>query len=347
MKNYYSISIPEPCHEDWNKMTPKDKGRFCNSCVKTVVDFTKMNTYEIQDFINDNKNNRICGHFKQSQLDSINIYIPSKFLEQRQNFHKTFLLALLIVMGTTLMNCTNKKGNKQKIDSIEVIDTLNNNRIDILGGIGEITEIDSIPKKSCKTKPKEETIIDLVTDGELVIEPVGDVVIIEQPPISIDSLNIPYNPEIDDEIIVTGALIETDSSIKITPTWCPTPETDNKETTIGFLIVETPPEFKGTPKNLSIQEKRNYFSKRISEVVSKNFNTTVCSDLKGKQKVHTQFKIDENGNIIDIKARAPHPLLEKEAKRVLKLLPQFIPARQRDKPITVVYSLPFIFQVEE
>ena len=100
MKNYYSISIPKPCHEDWSIMTPKEKGRFCDSCAKTVIDFTKMNSLEIQDFINENKSNRICGHFKQTQLDSININVPSHIIEQ-QSFHKLFLLVLLITMGTT------------------------------------------------------------------------------------------------------------------------------------------------------------------------------------------------------------------------------------------------------
>lgn len=108
MKKYYSIAIPKPCHEDWNNMSQREKGKFCSSCSKIVIDFTKMNTYDIQDFINENKDNRICGHFKQTQLDSINLHIPSQVLEQQYNFHKVFLLALLITMGTSLMNCTNK-----------------------------------------------------------------------------------------------------------------------------------------------------------------------------------------------------------------------------------------------
>ena len=36
--------IPNPCHEDWNKMTPEDKGRHCSVCDKVVIDFTKMDS---------------------------------------------------------------------------------------------------------------------------------------------------------------------------------------------------------------------------------------------------------------------------------------------------------------
>ena len=45
MKNNYSI--PNPCSEDWNTMTPDDNGRFCGSCQKVVIDFTTYSTHEI------------------------------------------------------------------------------------------------------------------------------------------------------------------------------------------------------------------------------------------------------------------------------------------------------------
>ena len=37
------------------------------------------------------------------------------------------------------------------------------------------------------------------------------------------------------------------------------------------------------------------------------------------------FKIDESGNIIDIRTKAPHPKLDKEAQRIIKLLPKMKP----------------------
>lgn len=63
------IQIPEPCHEDWNKMTPKDKGAFCSSCEKVVVDFTKMSDREIVNFIEQNKGKKTCGKFNSFQVD--------------------------------------------------------------------------------------------------------------------------------------------------------------------------------------------------------------------------------------------------------------------------------------
>jgi hypothetical protein len=55
-------------------------------------------------------------------LDSIIIKIPSQVLFSQVHFYKIFLLALLISMGTTLFSCADRKGNKQKIDGVEVVD---------------------------------------------------------------------------------------------------------------------------------------------------------------------------------------------------------------------------------
>ncbi|KAF2079617.1 energy transducer TonB [Flavobacterium sharifuzzamanii] len=122
MERNHKITIPEPCHEDWDKMTPVENGRFCLSCSKTVMDFTSMLPEEIQYYFIQNQNNKICGRFRNSQLESIIIQIPSRTLYNQTSYHKMFLLALFIAMGTTLFSCADKEGNKKKIDQIEIVD---------------------------------------------------------------------------------------------------------------------------------------------------------------------------------------------------------------------------------
>ena len=323
MKKFYSISIPKPCHENWNTMIPEEKGRFCNSCSKTVIDFTKMETMEIQGFIDQNKENNICGHFKQTQLDSINLHIPSHVLTQRQSFNHIFLWTLLIVMGTSLMNCTNKNGTKQKIDSVEIVDSTSNKTTNIIDALPKTVKKDTTSKKTRSTILKQTEII----DGLIITETLGEPLIIETPVPKIDSITVPDLPEIDYNIM---------GDLAIEP-----------PITIGFITIESPPEFKNTPKNLNTQEKRDYFSNQVSEIVSTNFNTSICKDLTGKQKIHTQFTINQEGQITNIKTRAPHPDLEKETERIINLLPQFIPAKQANRPTAIVYSLPIVFTVED
>jgi len=67
MRKSITVNIPEPCHEDWNKMSPKDKGRHCAACNKTVIDFTKQTDEQIIKYLESEGN--LCGRFKKQQLD--------------------------------------------------------------------------------------------------------------------------------------------------------------------------------------------------------------------------------------------------------------------------------------
>jgi hypothetical protein len=71
-----NLSIPEPCHESWDRMTPDEKGKFCGSCQKSVVDFTAMSDRQLGEFFKKTKGS-VCGRFHEDQLDR-DIEIPKK-----------------------------------------------------------------------------------------------------------------------------------------------------------------------------------------------------------------------------------------------------------------------------
>ncbi len=105
-------------------------------------------------------------------------------------------------------------------------------------------------------------------------------------------------------------------------------------------------------KDLETEEqKRMCFKTELQKFVAENFNKDLTKGLglsNGKQKILTQFKIDKQGNVIDVRAKAPHPKLKEEAIRVINKLPKMQPAEASDgKKVAMRYSLPIIFKVEE
>lgn len=68
-RNYIQINIPQPCQEDWSKMTPQEQGRFCDSCQKCVVDFTSYSDEELYKYLQQHKNEQVCGRVKSTQLN--------------------------------------------------------------------------------------------------------------------------------------------------------------------------------------------------------------------------------------------------------------------------------------
>lgn len=116
---------------------------------------------------------------------------------------------------------------------------------------------------------------------------------------------------------------------------------------VPFAVVDQVPVMLGCQNLTTNEEQKACMSKNIAIHVNKNFNTDMAKQLGlvGKQRISVIFKIDTQGDVIEVRARAPHPDLEKEAIRVINLLPQFKPGLQKGKIVTVPYSLPILFQV--
>jgi protein TonB len=117
---------------------------------------------------------------------------------------------------------------------------------------------------------------------------------------------------------------------------------------VPFAVIENVPEYPGCERG-SNAEKRKCMSDKIAKFVQRKFNTDLAGDLglSGRQRISVIFKIDKNGNVVGVRSRAPHPRLEKEAARVINMLPKMKPGRQRGKPVIVPYSLPITFQVQD
>ncbi len=79
------LFIPEPCHENWDAMTPTDQGRYCQSCAKEVIDFGCMSDAEIIAFL-DKKQGSICGNFMNTQLERPITAVRRKSLSFRYFF---------------------------------------------------------------------------------------------------------------------------------------------------------------------------------------------------------------------------------------------------------------------
>src|SRR5512138_1321991 len=102
MSKKFQLQIPTPCHEDWDHMSPAEKGRFCSSCQKQVVDFSNMSDREIAMFFKKPSTGSVCGRFMEDQLNR-DIEIPRKRIPWVKYFFQ-FLLPgyILSCMGRTV-----------------------------------------------------------------------------------------------------------------------------------------------------------------------------------------------------------------------------------------------------
>ena len=116
---------------------------------------------------------------------------------------------------------------------------------------------------------------------------------------------------------------------------------------VPFTIIEDVPVFPGCKGNK--QELKDCFSQQMQKHFVRKFDADLPNELglsSGKKRLIMLFKIDKTGNIVDIRVKAPHPRLEAEAKRIIKLLPKMKPGRQRGTPVGVKYTLPMRIDVE-
>lgn len=114
-----------------------------------------------------------------------------------------------------------------------------------------------------------------------------------------------------------------------------------------FTVVEDYPRFAGCENEKTEQEALDCFNKKLAAFLQKNVNyPPQAKDLGVQGKVFVEFVIEKDGNVTNVKVlRGIGSGCDEEAIRVVKLLPKFTPARQRGRPVRMIYRLPIQFRL--
>ena len=177
------ISIPKPCHENWNEMSPGDKGRFCQVCSKTVVDFTSMTEDNVKNYFLEHAKQKTCGRFRKDQLISTDTLLP-RLLQTPIPFWKKFLAIVLILFGNLLSSCHTSSDKTKQLTLGEPETTYSTNN-------AATTELDTIVGvmkgivEECSNKTVD-TI--MVETGEIVEVIIEEDIACGGPPSSIDTI---------------------------------------------------------------------------------------------------------------------------------------------------------------
>ena len=115
---------------------------------------------------------------------------------------------------------------------------------------------------------------------------------------------------------------------------------------IPFAIIEDVPLFPGCER-VAKSKRRDCFQEKMNIHIRKNFRYPEIAQEMGIQgRVFVMFTIGSDGSIINIRTRGPDKNLEKEAKRIIKKLPQMTPGRQRGRAVRVPFSIPIQFKLQ-
>jgi periplasmic protein TonB len=173
----------------------------------------------------------------------------------------------------------------------------------------------------------EEEIIPITREPEVQPPP-------PPPPQVVEVLNIVDDEvEIDDDLEIDTE-VTADMIIDVAPVVQTRKEVEEEDTQV-FFIVEDMPEFPGGELALR-------------QFIANSIKYPVIAQENGIQgRVYVTFVVDADGSVSEPRiARGVDPSLDKEALRVVGMLPRWKPGRQRGKPVRVSYTVPINFQLQ-
>lgn len=89
------------------------------------------------------------------------------------------------------------------------------------------------------------------------------------------------------------------------------------------------------------------FKAKLDAHVRNTFQYPAEAQEKGIQgRVYVNFRINTDGSVTILNTRAPHELLDAEARRIIEALPKFNPGKNADgTPVNVTFAYPIIFKL--
>lgn len=202
-----------------------------------------------------------------------------------------------------------------------------------LGVILAAFEYKTSPKKTdtlgtMAVQEIEEEIIPITREPEVKPPP-------PPPPAVVEVLNIVDDDiEIEDELKIEDTEVTENMIIDVAPVIQQKKEEEASESEV-FFIVEDMPEFPGGELALR-------------QFIANSIKYPVIAQENGIQgRVYVTFVVDADGSVSNPRiARGVDPSLDKEALRVVGLLPKWKPGMQRGKPVRVSYTVPINFQLQ-
>ncbi len=204
-----------------------------------------------------------------------------------------------------------------------------------------------------KTYERDDVIIDLL-DVEEELEEDIPIVNVNTPPPPPPPVAVQQSIQIVDDIVeVEETVIEStetsqeDAIRDIVEVSDVEVEEVEEDVQVAFAVIENVPVFpgcEGQPK----KKMKDCFQQKMQEHVVNNFRyPEEALELGVQGRVSIIFIIDSKGHITGVRSRGPDKILEKEAERIIGLLPKMKPGTQRGKPVKVAYALPIFFKYNE
>ncbi len=220
------------------------------------------------------------------------------------------------------------------------------------------------------SKPEEEqittaTVQEITTvdaEEEIEEEPEEEFVLPPEPEEIVAPEEVANQQQVTDLLIVDDNELEEDKQVKNQE------EVLNNEAAVGAVditegtndlnkiiikdeVIAAPKVEEEQPMNIAMVEQKPEFNggeAAMYKWLSDNIVYPSAASEEGVQgRVVVEFVVGKDGSITNVRVVRPrHPALDKEAVRVVKAMPKWIPGRNNGQPVKVTYTLPVTFKLQ-